>query len=145
MYKSLILAAVLLSLNAQASNGSTLSKSTNSGFVAPGYRTATKCEIYSDKVVLTLSAEGVQSVQERKITLKGAIDKAIMDASKGLIEEETAPSDGPELVYEATQILPNDAMLRVDLGSYTGGDGKRTKNESAAARGLRNFLDLNCN
>lgn len=145
MYKLLVLAAALFSLNAQASYyGPLLSKSTSAGYAAPGYRTSTHCEIYPDKVVLTLSAEGIQSVQERKIRLSGGIDQAIKFASKRPIEEEAAPTDGPALVYQATLIFPNDDVKMVDLGSYTGDNGKRTKNESAAARGLRNFLDLNC-
>ena len=145
MIKSVsLLAAILVSATSFASSsGPLLTKSTGAGFVPPGLRHFTKCEIYTNKIVLTQGAEGVQSVQERQAALTG-LAEAIDGASKGRIQEESAPTDGPALVYTATKILPGDATEKVDLGTYTGGDGKRTLNTSAAAQGLRNLADMLC-
>ena len=134
----------MLSQFASASfNGPILTKTTSAGHVSPGYRTYTSCEIYHNKIVLTLSAEGAKSRQEQPIILSG-VTNLIELAADGLIKEESAPTDGPALVYKAVKILPDDRTQEVDLGSYTGENGIETKNESSAARGLRSLLDMNC-
>lgn len=145
MIKALCLGISIISLNAFASyTGPLLSKTTATGYVAPGYRTYTHCEIYSNKIVLTQSAEGIQSIQTKNYTLNGNLIQAIEEASKGPVREEVAPVDGPSRVYKAKKVLTNGSIEVVDLATDTGGNGKKTENQSPAARGLRNFLDMNC-
>ena len=147
MSKIILTAIGTLALASQALaayNGPLLSKSTHSGFVRPGYRIHTSCEIYSDKVVLKLAAENNQSTEERKITLQGDLSKSIEESSRGPIESQTAPVDGPGTYYKAFRILSDDGVETIDLATDSGGNGKRTINRSDAAQGLRNFIDMNC-
>ena len=145
MFKSIALFATLFSTSAFAAyNGPLLIKSTHSGYVAPGYRTYTKCEIYKDQIVLTTRAENIESVQTKNITINGDLAQAIDDASKGPFDIQIAPVDGPGTIYTATKVLQSGNTMEVILLNNNGGNGKIIENRSPAAIGLRNFLDFNC-
>ncbi len=129
--------------------GPVLIKTTHSGFVAPGYNTYTKCEIYNNvmfpsKIVITNGAGSLESEVSKEIKLTGDIAKTIVDAQKGPFIREMAPVDGPGVSYLARKANPNGSYEEIILFSDNGGDGKRVTNKATEAISLRNFIDLNC-
>ncbi len=129
--------------------GPVLIKTTNSGYVAPGYNTLTKCELYNNtmfnsKIVLTYGAGNVQSEITKEIKITGDLAKTISDSQRGPFSREMAPVDGPGVVYTARKANPNGSYQDVVLFNDNGGDGNRVTNNSFEAITLRNFLDLNC-
>lgn len=144
MLKQFILAVTFISASAHASyDGPLLSKLTRSGYVAQGYANFTQCDIYNNKVILTLSAEGAQVIQIRNVTLTGNFDKLIEDASKAEIKTGIAPMDATTYLYIATKVNTRGIPQQIDLGKSVG-NGKVTENFSPGAIALRNIIDMVC-
>jgi hypothetical protein len=139
----LALLALFSPLAMAAYTGPLLTKNAASGYTLPSWRYFKKCEIYSDKIVLTDGVAGVTSVQSRSATVAG-LPEIIAGASSGRITETPAPVDGPSLIYTAYKIINADQAERVDLASDSGVNGKRTLNTSDEAHALRTLADMLC-
>lgn len=154
MLKLISVAVAIISSNAFASSiipyiGPVLIKTTHSGFVAPGYNTYTKCEIFNNvmfnsKVVLTNGAGNIQSELTKEVKITGELAKTISDSQKGPFAREMAPVDGPGVIYLARKANPNGSYEEIVLFNDNGGDGTRVTNRSQESITLRNFIDLNC-
>ncbi|KAB8040810.1 hypothetical protein GCL60_02460 [Silvanigrella paludirubra] len=152
MLKFIAISAAIITSNAFAIVpyiGPVLIKTTNTGYVAPGYNTFTKCELYnnsmfSSKIVLTYSAGNIQSEITKEVKITGDLAKSISDSQRGPFLREMAPVDGPGVVYTARKANPNGSYQDIILLNDNGGDGNRVTNNSIEAISLRNFLDLNC-
>ncbi len=154
MLKLITLSATIFSAQSFASSiipyiGPVLIKSTHSGFVAPGFNTYTKCEIYNNvmfpsKIVLTNGAGNIESEISKEIKITGDLAKTIADSQKGPYTKEMAPVDLPGVTYLARKANPNGSYEEIILFSDNGGDGRKITNRSTEATSLRNFIDLNC-
>lgn len=138
---------MLLAISAFAAPAKPLiSKSSGGGFMMPEYAGGERCDLYSDRVVIsnTFGMQGPTAVaiaETRAISLKGNLQAIINQAKTEQVT--TKPNnlcDGP-----ATSIVANDGSANGVLLFSTGGCGsaERTRNGIASDK-LRNLVNLFC-
>lgn len=124
--------------------GPLLKKEFHTGHVQRAASRSVQCEVYREKLVVILTANGIESREERILALQGNLADAISKAAEGPFRNpEVQIADAPSTVYTAVKILPNDQIETVNLGGMPGARGP-VENLSPEAMGLRNFLDLHC-
>lgn len=146
LMKKLMLACLVASSAFAAPAKPLLMKSSGGGFVPPDYARHEKCEVYSDRVVLTHrygsgSDTALQLVETRTITLNGnvalVIEKAAAEA------ETTKPNnlcDGP-----GTGIVAYDKNGQdVSLFSTGGCGSPQRSRDGVQSSKLKSIVDLFC-
>lgn len=110
-----------------------LVKSSASGFVPAFLVKAKICELFYDKVVVTNISGKLISTKTTMLKIDGNVEVLIKKAAKGVVTEESAPTDGPITSYSAK----GEVELKAS--------GSRIlENDSEEAATLVNFLDQNC-
>src|SRR4051794_1121380 len=103
--KAIAVASLVLCINltAFASEEATaeqplLTRINTSGYVPPDSAVYSKCELFTDRVVVTLAVANASTVEERPVSLTGSLAELIEKASQGPFEVQIAPTDGPATI-----------------------------------------------
>lgn len=112
---------------------------------APGERVTTQCQLWNDKVVRIVVAEGIRTRSERVVQVDTvALKRAIEATRRAPVSKQTSPTEGPNVEDTAVRVLPDDTAERVPLFRTYGGDGQSVVNTATEASGIRRLLDEWC-
>lgn len=117
-----------------------ITKLNHSGFTPPEYSRSEKCEVYSNRAVITrqigVTGGHVTSTEVRNFKLQGAMKQLLQNAANATLEEkENLLCDGPH-----TTVSAGSTLLYA-----TGGCGApRKERQGAAAMQLRAIIDEFC-
>lgn len=145
--KKILFGLVLAGYAVAAPQKPLISKSSGGGFMAPEYAGHERCEVYSDKVVIThemgmVQATALKLTEERKINLSGDVKLVIEKAREEKVEEkDNFLCDGP-----STSIVANVGNEETGVLLYsTGGCGSPRKERTGVySSKLRQIADLYC-
>jgi len=134
----------LLSIQSFAAyNGVLLEKIYQTGFVPDDKAFALDCKIYSDKITIKYQKIGLVKTIQLQKQIESDTLALIDQAATGEITSIKAPTDIGYRIYTAIQVLNNDTIKAIDLGSIKDSD-VITKNLSPAAATLKTYLDTTC-
>lgn len=140
-----VLVLCLPSVAALAASASAplLEKFTETGYVLPENAMSTHCIIKDNgRMSITSQTAGLSSTREIALTMNlSSLKLAIAKAKSGAVSQDPMPADVPAEIYTAYQRRGKSRVLLLEQKSDS---GVRKENESLAARGLRKFLDVNC-
>lgn len=121
-------------------------KTNNSGYVHPDWVRSEKCEIFTDKVVLTRGFGGLDTgrfvaTEERVVNITSGIEQVVINAvAETLNEKPNGLCDGPSTRVTARQATGEDAVLFA-----TGGCGSpQQTRDGAYSKMLQDLVDLYC-
>jgi hypothetical protein len=124
-----------------------LERVTEPGMTEAVWAVSTRCTIDENGQLALhyrLGAElGSSRVQQLQLTL-AALRSGIRQASRGEFVDEAIGVDGETWIYRAWKRADDGSQAEVLLYEENGGSGQKRVNQSAAARMLKNFIDLNC-
>ncbi|MDX9731230.1 MAG: hypothetical protein RBT63_05615 [Bdellovibrionales bacterium] len=102
------------------------------------------CSIYTDRITVLKSIDGVSIEETRALSLGGLVaDKIAEAAATPLVLDKGSLFDFSYFTY-AFKTLANGTRERVTLGSFDGATGIETSNPSRGATVLREILNANC-
>ncbi len=125
--------------------GPMLYKTTTPGHTLPEFRVFTTCEIHGDKLVKRVKVAGTELVSTSKLEVKGDVYRQIHAAYQAELNGETekvqGPTDIPSTSYVAVQVMPNDAIHRINLSTH---GPLIVTNKSVAAKSLVQIIENIC-
>lgn len=127
--------------------GPRLVKETRSGFTLPEFTRNESCEIFADRVVITIqqgAKNEVRTVETKTISVEGDTFGLVRAVSKSPTLTSSGPVDGPSTFYTGFDLQPNDSVKRVVIHSENGGTGQIVESDSSEARVLRSVMDNLC-
>lgn len=101
------------------------------------------CEVWQDKLVLRRYVGGLQTREERALSLEGNVHEVINNAAKSEAKDlGPAPADAPATNYSANQVTPTGARRLLLQGTTP--RGRLVENTAPAGQTLVRFLDVVC-